>query len=159
FATVDDRNGLEQASARIGRHSMLKRRVFCCDVKRRVTFMADTSADSAWAAIGARPAILEGFVDFEKEVSVIAARGWDGSIAVYDVPENRHANHILRDSVVPAAIAPETAAKARDIAHRITAALDYVGIIGVELFVTRENGAEKRVVNEMAPRVHNSGHW
>src|SRR4029079_17941791 len=118
FATVDDRNGLEQASARIGRHSILKTRRFGYDGKGQVTLMADTSADSAWAAIGARPAILEGFVDFEKEVSVIAARGWDGSIAVYDVPENRHANHILRDSVVPAAIAPETAAKARDIHHR-----------------------------------------
>jgi 5-(carboxyamino)imidazole ribonucleotide synthase len=92
-------------------------------------------------------------------VSIIAARGWDGSIAVYDVPENRHANHILRESIVPAQIAPQTAAAARDIAARITGALDYVGIIGVELFLARKKGGETLIVNEIAPRVHNSGHW
>jgi 5-(carboxyamino)imidazole ribonucleotide synthase len=159
FAAADDRKGLEQAVAKIGRPSILKTRRFGYDGKGQITLKADTSIESAWAAVGAKPAILEGFVNFEKEVSVIAARGWDGSIAVYDVPENRHANHILHESVVPAAIAPETAVKARDIAHRITAALDYVGVIGVELFLAREKGAEKLVVNEIAPRVHNSGHW
>jgi 5-(carboxyamino)imidazole ribonucleotide synthase len=159
FAAVDDRSGLDQAVARIGRPAILKTRRLGYDGKGQITIKAETPLDAAWAAIGARPAILEGFVDFEKEVSVIAARGWDGAIAVYDVPENRHANHILRESIVPAAIAPETAAAARDIAGRITAALDYVGVIGVELFLAREKGAETLIVNEIAPRVHNSGHW
>lgn len=159
FAAVDDPAGLEKATARIGRPSILKTRRFGYDGKGQITIKADTPLDQAWATIGAKPAILEGFVDFEKEVSVIAARGWDGSIAVYDVPENRHADHILRESIVPSGIAPETAAAARDIAARITGALDYVGVIGVELFLAREGGGERLIVNEIAPRVHNSGHW
>ena len=158
FADVDGPSALERAVARIGRPAILKTRRLGYDGKGQVTLTADTSLDSAWAAIGARPAILEGFVAFEKEVSVIAARGWDGAVAVYDVPENRHSNHILHQSIVPAAIGPATAAAARDIAARITAALDYVGVIGVELFLARENG-ERLIVNEIAPRVHNSGHW
>ncbi|MGE0239768.1 MAG: 5-(carboxyamino)imidazole ribonucleotide synthase [Parvibaculaceae bacterium] len=159
FADVDGLAGLEQAVARIGRPAILKTRRFGYDGKGQITVTAETPLAAAWAAIGARPAILEGFVDFETEVSVIAARGWDGAIAVYDVPENRHADHILRESVVPAGIAPETAAAARDIAGRITAALDYVGVIGVELFLARDKGTERLIVNEIAPRVHNSGHW
>jgi 5-(carboxyamino)imidazole ribonucleotide synthase len=159
FAAVDDKDGLEKAIARIGRPSILKTRRFGYDGKGQTTIKPETPLDAAWAAIGGKAAILEGFVDFEKEVSVIAARGWDGSIAVYDVPENRHANHILRKSIVPAGIAPGTARAARDIAARITGALDYVGVIGVELFLARENGKERLIVNEIAPRVHNSGHW
>jgi 5-(carboxyamino)imidazole ribonucleotide synthase len=159
FAAVDDEAGLERAVTRIGRPSILKTRRFGYDGKGQTTLRAETALAAAWAQIGARPAILEGFVAFEKEVSVIAARGWDGAIAVYDVPENRHANHILHQSIVPAAIAPETAAEAREIAARITAALDYVGVIGVELFFARGQGAERLIVNEIAPRVHNSGHW
>ncbi len=159
FAAVDDEAGLERAVTRIGRPSILKTRRFGYDGKGQTTIRAETALATAWAQIGARPAILEGFVAFEKEVSVIAARGWDGTIAVYDVPENRHANHILHQSIVPAAIAPETAAEAREIAARITAALDYVGVIGVELFFARGHGAERLIVNEIAPRVHNSGHW
>ncbi len=159
FAGVEDKDGLEEAIARIGRPSILKTRRFGYDGKGQTTIKAETLLDAAWATIGGKAAILEGFVDFEKEVSVIAARGWDGSIAVYDVPENRHANHILRKSIVPAGIAPGTARAARDIAARITGALDYVGVIGVELFLARENGKERLIVNEIAPRVHNSGHW
>jgi 5-(carboxyamino)imidazole ribonucleotide synthase len=159
FAAVDDRPSLEKAVARIGRPSILKTRRFGYDGKGQITLKPETSMDAAWTAIGGKPAILEGFVDFEKEMSVIAARGWDGEVAVYDVPENRHANHILRESIVPAGIAPRTAMAARDIAARITEALDYVGIIGVELFLAREKGEERLIVNEIAPRVHNSGHW
>jgi 5-(carboxyamino)imidazole ribonucleotide synthase len=159
FAAVDDRESLEKAIVRIGRPSILKTRRFGYDGKGQITLKAHTDLDAAWRTIGGKPAILEGFVAFEKEVSVIAARGWDGAIAVYDVPENRHADHILRSSIVPATIAAETEAEARDIAARITQALDYVGVIGVELFLARENGVEKLIVNEFAPRVHNSGHW
>jgi len=159
FAPVDDREGLDQAVAQIGRPAILKTRRFGYDGKGQVSIRYETPLDAAWTAIGGRPAILEGFVDFEKEVSVIAARGWDGSTAVYDVPENRHANHILHQSIVPAAIAPEAAAQAHDIAQKITSALDYVGVIGVELFLARQGGKEGLFVNEIAPRVHNSGHW
>jgi 5-(carboxyamino)imidazole ribonucleotide synthase len=159
FCAVADKEGLEKAVAKIGRPSILKTRRFGYDGKGQAAIDAETPLDAAWAAIGRKPAILEGFIDFEKEVSIIAARGWDGSIAVYDVPENRHDNHILRESVVPARIAPATEKAARDIAARITGALDYVGIIGVELFLAREMGTEKLIVNEIAPRVHNSGHW
>jgi 5-(carboxyamino)imidazole ribonucleotide synthase len=159
FIGVDDRDGLEKAVARISRPAILKTRRFGYDGKGQTAVTAETSLNAAWATIGGKPAILEGFVDFEKELSVIAARGWDGSVAVYDVPENRHANHILRESIVPAGIAPATARAARDIAARITGALDYVGIIGVELFLAREKGTETLIVNEIAPRVHNSGHW
>jgi 5-(carboxyamino)imidazole ribonucleotide synthase len=158
FADVDGPMGLDKAVARIGLPAILKTRRFGYDGKGQITITEETALAAAWAAIGDRPAILEGLVDFEKEVSVIAARAWDGATAVYDVPENRHANHILRESIVPAAIAPATAAAAREIARRITAALDYVGVIGIELFLARE-GTEKLIVNEIAPRVHNSGHW
>ena len=159
FAPVDDADDLAKAVAKIGRPSILKTRRLGYDGKGQITIKAETALDAAWAQIGKRPAILEGFVDFEMEVSVIAARGWDGSIAVYDVPENRHADHILHQSIVPAGIAPGTEAAARDIAQRITTALDYVGVIGVELFLARRNGQERLIVNEIAPRVHNSGHW
>ena len=159
FAPVDDLDGLARAVARIGRPSILKTRRLGYDGKGQTTIKSETALDAAWAQIGKRPAILEGFVDFEMEVSVIAARGWDGSIAIYDVPENRHANHILHQSIVPAAIAAGTEAAARDIASKITSALDYVGVIGVELFLARASGQERLIVNEIAPRVHNSGHW
>ncbi|MBL8906875.1 MAG: ATP-grasp domain-containing protein, partial [Rhizobiales bacterium] len=119
-------------------------------------FAAGDDAEAAIAAIGRAPAILEGFVAFEREISVIAARGWPGEIAVYDVPENQHENHILRHSIVPAKISKSTADAARDIASKVLAALDYVGVIGVEMFVTRDGQV---LVNEIAPRVHNSGHW
>ena len=92
---------------------------------------------------------------FEKEISVIAARSWSGEVKVYDVPENHHENHILKTSTVPARISPAVARTAMDFGSRIIAALDYVGVIGIEMFVT----AEDVIVNEIAPRVHNSGHW
>ena len=159
FAPVDDETGLAAALQTIGRPSILKTRRLGYDGKGQVA-IKDAAADGkAWAAIGKAPAILEGFVPFTRELSIIAARGWDGSVAVYDVPENEHENHILRRSTVPARIAPATAASARDIAAKITNALDYVGIIGVELFLVGEGTGERLLVNEIAPRVHNSGHW
>ena len=118
FAAVDDRRGLERGVAQIGRPSILKTRRLGYDGKGQITVRAETGLDQAWAAIGAKPAILEGFVVFEKEVSVIAARGWNGSVAVYDVPENRHADHILRESIVPAAIAPGTRGGSARHRHR-----------------------------------------
>lgn len=155
FAAVASEAGLEEALARIGRPAILKTRHFGYDGKGQTTITEGKSAKSAWAEIGGAAAILEGFVAFDREVSVIAARGWDGSIAIYDVPENRHENHILKTSTVPADIAPVTTEMARAMGQRLIAALDYVGVIGIELFVS----GEEIIVNEIAPRVHNSGHW
>jgi len=99
--------------------------------------------------------VLEGFVEFEREVSVIAARGLDGSVAAYDPGENLHEGGILRRTNVPARLTPALRSDAVLIAARILNALEYVGVLGVELFVTRAG----LIVNEIAPRVHNSGHW
>ena len=155
FAAVDDIESLETALGTIGRPSILKTRRFGYDGKGQTRIDSDTSAAAAFAEIGQSPAILEGFVRFDKEVSVIAARSWDGSIAVFDVPENHHEHHILKTSTVPADICPSVAEEARTIGGRIIAALGYVGVIGIEMFVS----GEQLTVNEIAPRVHNSGHW
>jgi len=155
FASVSDERELEDAIGRIGRPSILKTRRFGYDGKGQTRIDGRKNAATAWAEIGRAPAVLEGFVTFEREISVIAARGWDGEIAIYDVPENHHENHILRTSTVPAGIAAATARRAREIGGRIIAALDYVGVIGIELFVAGDDV----IVNEIAPRVHNSGHW
>jgi len=155
FAAVNGQAELEAAISRIGRPSVLKTRRFGYDGKGQTKITEKTSAAAAWAEIGKAPAILEGFISFDKEISVIAARGWDGAIAVYDVPENRHENHILKTSTVPAEIAGETADAARAMARALIGALDYVGVMGIEMFVSGAN----LIVNEIAPRVHNSGHW
>jgi 5-(carboxyamino)imidazole ribonucleotide synthase len=143
------------ALARIGRPAVLKTRRFGYDGKGQAKIQAGTDAAAAFAEIGRQPAVLEGFVAFDLEISVIAARGWSGDAAVYDVPENQHENHILRHSRVPARISAEVADVARGYGQRIAAALDYVGVIGVEMFVA----GGRVIVNEIAPRVHNSGHW
>jgi 5-(carboxyamino)imidazole ribonucleotide synthase len=155
FAAVDSLADLETALAHIGRPAILKTRRFGYDGKGQVKILEGTSPGEAFEAIGGVPAILEGFVAFEREISVIAARGMDRSVAVYDVPENVHRNHILHTSTVPAMISPETTRQAQHIGDTIVSVLDYVGVIGIEMFVT----ADGLVVNELAPRVHNSGHW
>ena len=115
--------------------------------------------DEAWAGIGKSPAILEQFIPFEREVSVIAARNASGDIVTYDVCENRHAHHILAETTLPARISAKTEQAAKDAASRIGAALNYVGVFAVEFFVGRSGADERLLVNEIAPRVHNSGHW
>jgi len=111
--------------------------------------------------IGEQPAILESFVPFDFEVSIVAGRDVSGKIVAYDIPENRHENHILATSHVPANISQQAASKAMDIAQKLAGALEYVGVFAVELFVSEgKNGDEPLVLmNEIAPRVHNSGHW
>jgi 5-(carboxyamino)imidazole ribonucleotide synthase len=104
--------------------------------------------------------ILEGFVAFEREVSVIAARSLEGAVAAYDLCENEHERHILARTRVPARVSPTLEPAAREIAEQVLNGLDYVGVIGVEMFVARDkDGKERLIVNEIAPRVHNSGHW
>ncbi|MEQ8695436.1 MAG: ATP-grasp domain-containing protein, partial [Bauldia litoralis] len=107
-------------------------------------------------ALAGAPAIDEAVVDFEREISVIVARGADGAMAVYDPVENRHENHILRTTLAPADLPAEMADDARAIGRRLAEALDLVGLLAIELFVARDG---RLLFNEMAPRPHNSGHW
>ncbi len=148
FAPVSDERELEDAIGRIGRPSILKTRRFGYDGKGQTRIDGRKNAATAWAEIGRAPAVLEGFVTFDREISVIAARGWDGEIAIYDVPENHHENHILRTSTVPAGIAAATAKRAREIGGRIIAALDYVGVIGIE---TLRGGRRRDRQRDCAP--------
>ncbi|MBB5221306.1 5-(carboxyamino)imidazole ribonucleotide synthase [Amaricoccus macauensis] len=155
YAAIDGTDTLETALEAIGTPSILKTRRLGYDGKGQVRLDAGSSADAAWLSVGKAPSVLEGFVDFEREISVIAARGGDGSVAAFDPGENEHRDGILHKTTVPARVPAGRAQDAVLLAGKILTELDYVGVIGVELFVTRSG----LVVNEIAPRVHNSGHW
>jgi 5-(carboxyamino)imidazole ribonucleotide synthase len=159
FADVADEAGLERAVAAIGLPAILKTRRLGYDGKGQRTLRAGDDLAVAFAALGRASCILEGFVPFAKEVSVVAARGEDGAFRAYDLCENVHENHILALTVAPARVDPRTAEAAIAMAQRIAEAADYVGVLAVEMFVVEEAGGERLVVNEIAPRVHNSGHW
>jgi 5-(carboxyamino)imidazole ribonucleotide synthase len=160
FMRVDDAGSLARAVAQVGRPSILKTRRLGYDGKGQVLVREGADLAVTFRSLGGAPAILEGVVPFAKEISVVAARGQRGEFAAYDVCENRHENHILKFTRAPALLAPETAVEAVRIAKAIADALDYVGILAVEMFVVEEAGAPPRlIVNEIAPRVHNSGHW
>lgn len=155
FAPVDTPETLQTALAGIGTPAILKTRRLGYDGKGQARIMTPGDGARALEAMAGAPAIIEGFVDFSREVSVIAARGLEGAVAAYDPGENLHEGGILRRTTVPATLSPAQRTDAALIAGRILNALDYVGVIGVELFVTSSG----LVVNEIAPRVHNSGHW
>ncbi|MBB6306616.1 5-(carboxyamino)imidazole ribonucleotide synthase [Xanthobacter tagetidis] len=159
FAPVDDLASLEAAVAAIGLPAVLKTRRFGYDGKGQVIVRPGEDLTAAWHALGRQPAILEGFVRFEAEVSIVAARRADDAFAAYDVTRNVHREHILHTSTVPAGVSPETERAARSIACAISGALEYVGVFAVELFLVGRGAAERVLVNEIAPRVHNSGHW
>ncbi len=125
------------------------------DGKGQARLKAAEDAEAALAAMNGQPAVLEGFISFSHEVSVIAARGLDASVACYDPGENVHRDGILHSTTLPARLSPSQRTDAILLAARILNALDYVGVMGVELFVTPSG----LIVNEIAPRVHNSGHW
>jgi 5-(carboxyamino)imidazole ribonucleotide synthase len=156
FRAVDTQADLASAIATLGRPAVLKTRRFGYDGKGQTTIRAGTDLNEALARMGRQPAILEAFVSFDKEVSVVCVRSSDGAVRSYDLVENIHHDHILDQSIVPAHASQTVAARARRIAEAITVALDYVGVLAVEMFVTQ--GGEV-LVNEIAPRVHNSGHW
>jgi 5-(carboxyamino)imidazole ribonucleotide synthase len=109
--------------------------------------------------LGAKSTILEAFIPFEREISVIAARTADGRVECFDVTENEHRDHILKISRAPAAIPDEVAKEALSIAETIAGSLNYVGVLAVEMFVLKDAAGPRVLVNEIAPRVHNSGHW
>jgi 5-(carboxyamino)imidazole ribonucleotide synthase len=155
YADVANAADLDAALAQIGAPAILKTRRFGYDGKGQARIMRPEDAAGALADMAGAPAILEGFVDFSHEVSVIGARSPDGAVACYDPGENVHEDGILRTTTVPAKLSPSQRTDAVLIAARVLNALDYVGVMGVELFVTRAG----LIVNEIAPRVHNSGHW
>ncbi len=158
FAAVATLQDLETAAARIGLPAILKTRRFGYDGKGQTQLHGDSGIADARRSVGEAPAILEALVPFDAELSIIIARGLDGTTACYDPARNVHENHILARSEVPAGISDALAADARAIAENIVNRLDYVGVMGVELFFIGANGGEL-YVNELAPRVHNSGHW
>ena len=155
FAPIDAPADLQAALATTGTPAILKTRRFGYDGKGQARVMTPDEAEAALATLQGAPAIAEGFVRFSREISVIAARGRDGTVAAYDPGENVHRDGILATTTVPAPLPLLQRTDAVLIASRILTALDYVGVMGVELFVTPQG----LVVNEIAPRVHNSGHW
>ncbi len=155
FADVTDLASLNTAIKEIGTPAILKTRRFGYDGKGQARLRAPEDAEAALADMAGAPAILEGFVDFSHEVSIIAARGLDGQVACFDPGENVHSDGILHTTTVPARLRQAQRTDAVLLAANILNALDYVGVMGVELFVTPAG----LIVNEIAPRVHNSGHW
>jgi 5-(carboxyamino)imidazole ribonucleotide synthase len=155
FAAVDDAEDLAEAMAEIGLPAILKTRRFGYDGKGQARIMTAQDAEHALADMNGAAAIYEGFVEFSHEVSVIAARNAAGDVACYDPGENVHDEGILRTTTVPARLTAAQRTDAVLLAAKILNRLKYVGVMGVELFVT----AKGLVVNEIAPRVHNSGHW
>ncbi len=156
FAPVDDAASLQAALAALGLPAILKTRRMGYDGKGQVRISALAEAPAALAAMAGAAAILEGFAPFAREISVVIARGLDGRARAFDPGENVHRDGILRTTTVPAALDAETCASAVAIAMRIVDALDYVGVMGVEMFHMPDGALW---VNEIAPRVHNTGHW
>lgn len=157
FMAFETKEELKAAVKKVGLPAVAKTRRGGYDGKGQAVLQSQMDINDALDAMKGAPAILEGFVPFDKEVSAIVARGTDTNIAAYPIAENVHTNHILDTTTVPADIKDNHAAKARVMAVKIANALDYVGVLAVELFVVEKTG--EVLVNEIAPRVHNSGHW
>ena len=159
-AAVTDAASLTAAIAVTGLPAILKTTRLGYDGKGQVRLQTPDDAPAALAAMQGAGAVLEGFIAFTREVSVIAARSLDGAVAAYDPGENIHRDGILHTTTVPARLTPSQRSDAVLLAARILTALDYVGVMGVELFVTAaDSSSGGLIVNEIAPRVHNSGHW
>jgi 5-(carboxyamino)imidazole ribonucleotide synthase len=156
FAAIDGPDDILPALDRLGAPALLKTRREGYDGKGQTWIESHADAEQAFARIGGAPAILEAKADFVRELSVIAARGRDGDVVVYPLGENHHENGVLRRTSAPAVVSEALADQAQTIAARILTRLDYVGVIGIELF---ELDGGRLVVNEIAPRVHNTGHW
>jgi 5-(carboxyamino)imidazole ribonucleotide synthase len=155
FAPVRSGGDLRAGLARVGTPAVLKTAAFGYDGKGQAKVTSLAEAEAAWEAVGRQECILEGFVDFARELSVVAARGLDGSFVHYGVIENTHRRHILDVSLSPAPVAPAVEGGAVAIARAVLEALDVVGLLCVEMFLTRGGSL---LINELAPRTHNSGH-
>ena len=156
FEAVSSADDAAKAFAAIKGPAILKTRRLGYDGKGQAKAVSAQECVAAFERFKQAPSILEGFVDFAFEASVVAARGTDGSFAAFDPPENIHEHHILRRSIVPGRLSTAQGEEAKAIAKTIAEALDYVGVLAVELFVAKDGSL---IVNEIAPRVHNSGHW
>lgn len=156
FREVKGAAELPAAVAALGTPSILKSASFGYDGKGQVRIEAGMDLDAAWTRMGGGIAILEGFVDFDCEISVIVARNPQGDVELYEPARNSHKHHILDTSKVPAGIAGKVAHAAEAIARQIASGIDLIGLLAVEMFVTRDG---RVLVNELAPRPHNSGHW
>lgn len=155
YAAVDDAQSMAEAIEKVGTPAILKTRRFGYDGKGQARLKSPSDADQALADMAGAPAVLEGFINFSAEISIIAARSPSGEVACYDPGENVHEGGILRKTTVPASVKSALRMDGVILAGRILNELDYVGVMGVELFVTPKG----LIVNEIAPRVHNSGHW
>lgn len=153
---VDDLDGLQKALETTGTPAVLKTRRGGYDGRGQARIKSPEDAEKAWGEIGGRPAVLESFVTFEREVSVVLARGLDGRTQAYPPAENVHVEGILHTSRVPARLDEQTTDNAVALTRKIAEALDHVGVLCVELFVTKDG---ELLVNEIAPRIHNSGHF
>jgi 5-(carboxyamino)imidazole ribonucleotide synthase len=156
FFAVHSTDEARAAFDKLGSRGVIKTRRFGYDGKGQAKVSSADDTARAFAAFNNHPAILEAFVDFAFEASVVGARASDGAFAAFDPPENIHEHHILRRSIVPGRLTHAQGDEAKAIARRIADALDYVGVFAVELFVMKDGSL---LVNEIAPRVHNSGHW
>jgi 5-(carboxyamino)imidazole ribonucleotide synthase len=155
YANVESESDAVEAATKVGSPSIMKTRRLGYDGKGQVRLDRAEDAAAAWAGLGKVPCVVEGFVDYRCEISVIAARSQRGEVVCFEPGENVHREGILRTTRVPASVSDEERAEALRAATAILEALDYVGVMGIELFVTSDG----LVVNEIAPRVHNSGHW
>jgi 5-(carboxyamino)imidazole ribonucleotide synthase len=156
YLEVAHKEALPQAVQALGRPCVLKSASFGYDGKGQVRIDPETDLSSVWQSMGGELAILESYVDFQREISVVIARGFDGTMEMYVPVENQHRNHILDLTIAPARITPAIAVKAEAIARHIAQELKLVGLLAVEMFVTKSGDV---LVNELAPRPHNSGHW
>ena len=156
WLAVEDAASLEAAAARLGLPAILKTTRLGYDGKGQVLLATPDDFAAGLARLEPKPLVLEGLVDFACEISVIVARGADGGTAVFDAVENRHRDHILDVTYAPARVSPAIAEEAQRIARRVADALELVGLLAVEMFVTADG---RVLVNEIAPRPHNSGHW
>ena len=156
FAVVRSIDELRAALDTVGCPAVLKTARFGYDGKGQAKIAGPGEVAAAWDAVGRHDAVLEAFVDFERELSVVAARGLSGAVADYGAVENRHRDHILDLTTAPAQVPPELAAEASRLAHAVIDALDVVGVLCVELFLARDG---RLLINELAPRPHNSGHF
>jgi 5-(carboxyamino)imidazole ribonucleotide synthase len=156
YSEVHSLDDLQLAVRELGLPAVLKSAAFGYDGKGQFRLTSADQLAEAWAAVGASEAVLEAFIDFEVEISVVAARGMDGAFAHWGAVENRHNRHILDVSIAPARIDPRLAQEAVEIARAVLEKLEVIGVLCVEFFVTRSG---RLLINELAPRPHNSGHF
>jgi 5-(carboxyamino)imidazole ribonucleotide synthase len=155
FKAIGSQEDLDAAIAEIGAPAILKTRRLGYDGRGQIRVKSAADAKGAYATLGA-PGILESLCAFDREVSIIAARGADGAVAFYDLNENEHAGGILSRTTLPAKVSDQTIVEAQAAAQRVLEAFDYIGVLTIEFFVMPDGSL---IANEMAPRVHNSGHW